>query len=270
MPERKVAIVTGASSGIGWETALELARREYAVYLAARRTDRLEALAERCRAAGGDPRIVPTDVTDQHEVEALVRSAEREFNRVDVMVNNAGYGIHARVAETTDDQMRRIFDVNFFGVFYGCKAVAAVMVRQRSGHIFNISSVIGKRGTPFNGAYCATKFAVCGLTDSLRVEMIPFSVRVTAVCPGLTNTEFFENVEGRRRRKKTSFEWLRTMQRPALVARRMVQSIGKNIPELVFTPGGKILVKISALAPRLADKMMKVYHDDIIGPVQTF
>jgi len=270
MTERRAAIITGASSGIGWETAIELAKRRYAVYLAARRTDRLETLAQRCRTAGGDPRIVPTDVTDQAQVERLVATAHSDFDRVDVMVNNAGFGVHARVAETTDDQMRRIFDVNFFGVFYGCKAVAPVMVRQRSGHIFNVSSVIGKHGTPFNGAYCATKFAVCGLTDSLRVEMIPFNVRVTAVCPGLTDTEFFGKVEGRGDRKKISFEWLRTMQTPAYVARRIAQSVGKNVPEMVFTPGGKILTKISALAPRLADRMMKVYHDDIIGPVQTF
>lgn len=270
MPDTKVAIVTGASSGIGRQTALALAGRGYVVYLAARRVEMLEDVRRLCRHAGGDGRVVVTDVADPEQVDALVRRAVDEFGRVDVMVNNAGLGIHARVAETTGEQMHRIFGVNFFGVFYGCKAVSPVMIAQRSGHIFNVSSVIGKRGTPFNGAYCATKFAVCGLTDSLRVEMLPHNVKVTCVCPGLTDTEFFDKVDGGAGKGKGSFKSLRTMQSPAHVARRIVRTVGKNRPQLVFTPGGKLLVLISALWPKLADKMMKVYHDDVAGPVQTF
>ena len=161
--------------------------------------------------------------------------------------------------------MREILDVNFLGVFHGCKAVAPVMISQRSGHIFNVSSVIGKRGTPFSGAYCATKFAVCGLTDSLRVEMQPYNVKVTSVCPGLTDTEFFDKVEGGSRRHKSSFRAVRTMQPPVHVARKIVRAIGKNTPEMVFTPGGKFLVLVSALWPRIADKMIRLYHDDLIG-----
>jgi len=270
VPDRKVAIVTGASSGIGRHTAVALAGRGYLVYAAARKADLLREVADACRQAGGEGRTVATDVADPAQVELLVQTAVGEAGRIDVMVNNAGFGVHARVAETSAEQMRRIFDVNFFGVFHGCKAVAPVMIAQRSGHIFNVSSVIGKRGTPFNGAYCATKFAVCGLTDSLRVEMIPHNVKVTCVCPGLTDTDFFDKVEGGSRRKKTSFASLRTMQPPAHVARKIVAAIGKDIPEMVFTPGGKLLVLVSALWPRLADMMMKVYHDDVSGPVQTF
>jgi len=270
MSFRKVAIVTGASSGIGRQTALALARRRYAVVLAARRVDKLQDVAGMCTEAGGEARTVRTDVADEAQVDALVQAAVEQFGRVDVMVNNAGHGVHARVAETTDRQMRRIFDVNFFGVFYGCKAVAPVMVAQRSGHIFNVSSVIGKRGTPFNGAYCATKFAVCGLTDSLRVELKPHDVKVTCVLPGLTDTEFFERVEGGTHRSKSSFEWLRQMQPAERVARRIAATVGKDKPELVFTVGGRLLIRLSAIWPRLADAMMKVYHDDMIGRVQTF
>ena len=173
--------------------------------------------------------------------------------------------MHARVHETTADQMRRIFEVNFFGVFYACKAAAPVMIAQRSGHIFNVSSVIGKRGSPFNGAYCATKFAVCGLTDSMRVEMMDHNVRVTCVCPGLTDTLFFDAVEGGSVHNKTSFARVRGVMPPEVVARKIVAAVGKNKPELVFTAGGKLLTIIAALWPGLADRIMKIYHDDLVG-----
>ena len=258
-----VAIITGASSGIGRETALALARKGARLVLAARRRAILDELAETCKAQGAaDAIAVPTDVACEEQVDALVAAAMERFGRVDVLVNNAGYGVHARAHETTTDQMRRIFETNFYGVFWGCKAVAPIMIRQRSGHIFNVSSVIGKRGSPFNGAYCATKFAVCGLSDSMRVELMSYEVRVTTVCPGLTDTPFFDVVEGGGVHKKTSFAKLRTMMPPASVARRIVATVGKRTPELVFTPGGKFLTILSALCPRLADWIMKRYHDD--------
>ena len=202
--ERKVAVVTGASSGIGSQTALALARRGYRVVLGARREDKLAAVAAACRDAGGEARAIVADVARQEQVESLVAAAVDQFGRLDVMVSNAGRGLRARVHETTDRQMRAIFDVNYFGVFYGCVAAARVMTRSRGGHIFNVSSVIGKRGTPFNGAYCATKAAICGLTDALRVEMKPYGVRVTCVCPAMTQTEFFDVMEARSRRSASS------------------------------------------------------------------
>ena len=270
MNDLKVGIVTGASSGIGAETAYALASRGYAVVLAARRQDKLQHVAQRCRQCGGQAKSVVTDVADAAQVETLVQKVIEDFGRIDVLVNNAGFGVHARVHETTPDQMQRIFDVNFFGVFHGCRAVAPVMIHQRSGHIFNVSSIIGKRGTPFNGAYCATKFAVCGLSDSLRVELKPSNVRVTCVLPGLTDTEFFEHVEGGTPRKKTSFQWLRSMQPASVVARRIAVTIGKDKPELLLSFPSRLLVFLASTCPRLTDAMMRVYHDDLRGPVRTF
>ncbi|MFW6062347.1 MAG: SDR family NAD(P)-dependent oxidoreductase, partial [Planctomycetota bacterium] len=115
MAERRTAIVTGASSGIGWETALALARRGYWVAVAARREQRLGELVDRCRQAGGEALAVPTDVTDESQVRALVDRAVSETGRVDVMVNNAGRGLFASVAETSTEEMRNVFDVNYFG-----------------------------------------------------------------------------------------------------------------------------------------------------------
>jgi len=263
MSERRVAIVTGASSGIGAETALALARRGYTVLLAARRRDRLEQVARECLSAGGQARVAVTDVSVQQQVDALVARAVEEFGRVDVMVNNAGAGLFARVHETTDEQMRALFDVNFYGVFYGCRAVAPIMMRQRRGHIFNVSSVIGKRGVPFHGAYCATKFAICGLTDSLRVEMKPYNVRVTCVCPALTATEFRVQAY----RAYVSFSTYKAPEKrtpPAVIARKIAATVGRSVPEIVFSPGGKFLCLLSALWPRAADALLKLHHDRVM------
>lgn len=261
--ERKVAIVTGASSGIGRATAVALARRGYAVVLAARRAQRLRQVAEACRAAGGEGYPLVADVARQEQVDSLVSTAA-QLGRLDVMVNNAGRGLEARVHETTDRQMRALFDVNYFGVFYGCRAAARVMARQRSGHIFNVSSVIGKRGVPFNGAYCATKFAVCGLTDALRVEMMPYRVRVTCVCPALTQTEFFGVMGGRRSDSRPLYARLRGLVPAELVGRKIAATVGKDVPELIFSAGGRLLTLLAAVSPRLTDALMKLYHDRLV------
>ena len=264
MTTRRVAIVTGASSGIGMHTALAFAKRGYAVVLAARRLEKLQEVAEACQAAGSRdaPLVVPTDVADRQQVQAMVNKAVEKFGRIDVMVNNAGFGQFGRVHELSDEQIRAIFDVNFFGVFYGCKAVVPVMRRQRSGHIFNVSSVIGKRATPFHGAYCATKFAVIGLTEALRVEMAPFNVRVTCVCPALTATEFFEKSRGGR---STQSRYVRpeSMTQPEKVARKIARTVGRRKPELVFTAGGRFLAVLGALWPAAADRIMKFYYIDL-------
>ena len=258
MPDKLVAIITGASAGIGRATALAYARQGYAVVVAARR----EALLGEV-AAGGAGLAVATDVTDPAQVDALVARALAAFGRVDVMVNNAGFGVHALVDRITDEQMHRAMAVNFYGVLYGCRAVVPVMRAARRGHIFNVSSVIGKRGSPFNGAYCAAKFAVSGLTESLRVEMLEWHIRVTLVCPGMTDTEFFDHVDGGDRSHESSFRGVRGRMSPDVVARKIVAVTGRKTPELVFSRGGRLLIYLANRWPALADKLMKLYYDDL-------
>jgi len=267
----KAAIVTGASSGIGRATAVALARKGYSLMLAARRAERLEQVAQECERAarGTGVRAIArvTDVSREEQVDALVAAAVGEFGRVDVMVNNAGAGTFGRVDETSDEEMRWIFDVNYFGVFYGCKAVAPVMIGRHGGHIFNVSSVIGKRGTPFQGAYCATKFALVGLTDALRVEMRAHNVHVTCVCPALTATEFSERTRHGQHRS-TIRRRLRRMSAET-VGRRIANTVGRRKAELVFSLGGRFLVLLSALWPGAVDAMMKHYHDEIVGKLDS-
>jgi len=274
MTDQRVAVVTGASSGIGMETALAYGRRGYAVVLAARREDKLAEVAREVRTlnrrcCGRDTAlVVVTDVADASQVRALVTQAMEQFGRIDVMVNNAGYGQFGRVWEISDAEMRDIFQVNFFGAFYGCKAVAPVMIAQGSGHIFNISSIIGRAGSPFHGAYSASKFALTGLTESLRVELRPLGVHVTEVCPALTETEFFDRVRDGEARRRSDF--LRASRKmPAWkVAQKIVARTGRYTPRLAFTAGGKLLMTLPTICPSLADRIMKIYHDDLLRSLE--
>ena len=154
-----VAIITGASSGIGRETAILLAQKGVKVTLAARREKRLEEVAGIINRLESEALVIPTDVSSQTQVERMIEKTLERFGRIDILVNNAGFGQLASIEETSPDDMREIMDVNFMGTFYATKATLPQMRKQRSGHIINISSVAGKRGFPFLGAYCATKFA---------------------------------------------------------------------------------------------------------------
>lgn len=268
--DRPVAIVTGASSGIGMETAIAFARAGYAVVLAARREERLQQAAEACRKENPDARalVCRTDVTDPQQVNALVAAAKNQFGRIDVMVNNAGYGHFGAVHELSVDDMRAIFDVNYFGVFYGCKAVAPVMMAQRSGHIFNMSSLMGKFGAPFHGAYCATKYAVCGLSDSLRIELRPYNIHVTSVCPALTQSEFPQHLRNAAARSASRI-FSRLRRKPAgPVARKIVKTTGKYKPNLIFTAGGRFICLAAALCPGLTDRLLMRFRNDLARSIE--
>jgi uncharacterized protein len=265
--DRKVAIVTGASAGIGLETALAFARRGYAVTLAARRVDRMEAVAEQCRQAGGEALVIPTDVAHGEQVRDMVARTVGQFGRLDVMVNNAGYGVFGEIVDLVEQDLRDIMEVNFFGLWHGTVAAAKVMMAQGSGHIFNVSSVIGKRGTPMHGAYCTTKFAVCGLTESARVELRPHGVWVTLVCPGMTETEFFDK-GSMARRARSSFNKYSHLMPPRVVGEAIARRAGRYKTEMVFSLGGKVLTLIAAILPRAADAMMEMYRRDLLASIR--
>lgn len=179
-----VALVTGASSGIGEATARELKRRGFTVYGAARRVDRMEGL----RAEG--IRILSLDVTDDASVSAAVETIERESGRLDVLVNNAGYGSYGAVEEVSLDEGRRQFDVNVFGVMRLTQLVIPIMRKQKSGRIINVTSVGGKIYTPFGAWYHGTKHALEGMSDALRLELKPFGIDVIVIEPGAIKTEW--------------------------------------------------------------------------------
>lgn len=184
MSRAGVALITGASSGIGEATALELVRRGFTVYGAARRVDRMAGLA-----ADG-VHVLEMDVTDDASITSGVERILREQGRIDVLVNNAGYGSYGALEDVPLEEARRQFEVNVFGLARLTQLVLPHMRAQRSGRIVNVSSIGGKFYEPLGAWYHATKFAVEGMSDSLRLELAPHGVHVIVIEPGTIRTEW--------------------------------------------------------------------------------
>ena len=188
-PIGKVVIITGASGGLGEATARHLAARGAKLVLAARRTDKLQALVAELQANGAEAMAHATDVTDAAQVQALADATLQRFGRIDVLVNNAGIMPLAPLAKLKIDEWSRMIDVNIKGVLHGIAAVLPTMTAQADGHIINIASVAGlKLFTPIGTVYSATKFAVRALTEGLRAEA-PAGVRTTIISPGALESE---------------------------------------------------------------------------------
>ncbi len=188
--EGKVIVITGASAGIGEAIARECASRGASVVLAARRIERLERLAKELESSGAKALAIKIDVSKEEDCERMVAAAVERFGRIDVLVANAGYGLRAPVAETSDGNARRLFDVNVFGLLSCCRAAVPVMRKQGGGHLILISSIAGVIPAPLSGAYCATKAAVNALGKAMRQELRQDGIDVSIICPGPVRTEF--------------------------------------------------------------------------------
>lgn len=190
--ENKVVLVTGASSGIGAALARDLARSGARTVVGARRTDRLDALAEEIRSAGGTVEARALDVTSRGSMAAFAEAALEAFGRIDVIVNNAGVMPLSLMSSLKVDEWDRMIDVNIKGVLYGIAAVLPVMNRQGAGQIINVSSIGGLAVSPTAAVYCATKYAVRAISDGLRQEND--RIRVTCVYPGVVESELAETI----------------------------------------------------------------------------
>lgn len=195
----QVAIITGASSGIGQALALQLAGQGAKVVLAARRADRLEQAAAACRHAGGEALALPTDVSNEAQCRALVEKTIQTFGRLDILINNAGLAASALFDEYSDLSLfKHTLEVNFYGAVY-CTYHAVPYLKKTRGRIAAISSLGGKAAIPYNTPYCASKYALHGFYDSLRMELHQPGVSCTVICPWWVATEFHEaqlNKEG--------------------------------------------------------------------------
>jgi len=183
----KVWFVTGCSTGFGRALAKLLLERGYRAVVTARDPAKAEDIAK-----GREDRalVLELDVTDQVEVDAATRSAEKHFGRIDVLVNNAGIGYFGAVEESDEEEVRRMFEINFFGLSRMTRAVLPIMRRQRSGHIVNISSIGGLKSFPALAYYNATKYAVEGFSESLAIETAPLGIKVTIVEPSGFRTDW--------------------------------------------------------------------------------
>ena len=253
----RVIAITGASAGIGRATALRVARDGAAVVICARRAGRLDAVAAEIAAAGGQALAVPGDVTRAADMEALVARAVERFGRLDVMMCNAGFGIAGAIDDISPDQMHKLMDINYNGTYHAARAALPVFRRQGSGHFIIVSSIVGKRGVPYMGAYAATKFAQVGLAESLRSELLGSGIHVSVVFPVSTETEFFDVMS-----RETGTPVTRAhgpTQHVDRVADAIARAIERPAPEIYPHAAARALVILNALAPGVCDRVVQRY-----------
>ncbi len=191
--QSKIILITGSSSGFGLLTAVRLAAKGHIVYATMRDLAKQNDLLEAVGKEGGAVLVRVLDVTQPHTIKAVMDEIKHKHNRLDVVVNNAGYGLGGFFEDLGDDEIREQMDVNFFGVQNVCRAVIPLMRQERSGHIINVSSIAGQTGTPALGAYNASKWALEGFSESLYQELREFGIRIVLVEPGSYPTKIFKD-----------------------------------------------------------------------------
>lgn len=256
----KPIAITGASSGIGAATALACAKAGMPVAIAARRRDKLEAVAARIREAGGRVLVVECDVSVAEDCERFIEATVKEFGSIYAVYANAGYGVEHPIHEMTDRQMRDIFETNFFGTMSTIRPALAHMMKSSQsprGHVLICSSCVAKMPLPWYGAYSATKAAQNHIARAMRLELEPMGVHVSSVHPIGTRTEFFDQVKGR-----TGVSQLvehtpdALLQSPDFVAALTVKCLRKPVPEVWTGMKGHFVrfgMAVTMFVPRVGD-----------------
>ena len=191
----KIAVVTGTSTGIGFETALALAREGYYTYATMRDTTKSQKIKELGQKENLKINVLKLDVDDENSVKTAIQKILDEKQRIDVLVNNAGWGLWGCVEDVSVDEFKAQFDTNFFSIIRLIQEVGPAMRKQGSGTIVNVSSVVGRIGFPASPAYISSKFALEGLSESLRFELAPFGIDVVIIEPGVIKTNFMKNMK---------------------------------------------------------------------------
>ena len=250
----KVVIVTGASSGIGLETALAFAREGARVVLAARTQAKLQEVVDAHPDLRERLRVVPADVTKDEDVRRLIATTIAQLGRVDILVNNAGIGMRASIAETPPDDARSLMEVNFHGPLRCIQAVLPHMRQQGVGQIVNIGSILSVVVAARNGVYCASKFALLAMSDTLRMELHGTGIEVISVLPAYTDTPFFDNMYRYGNVARMSpFQG----QHPAKVARAILRGCARHKRQVVLTVSSRIAIVLRRLSPRLLDFIVR-------------
>jgi NAD(P)-dependent dehydrogenase (short-subunit alcohol dehydrogenase family) len=250
----KVVIITGASSGIGRETALAFAAEGARVVLVARRQEVLEKLQREIVGGGGQALVVATDVTRRKQVRACMKTVRREYGRIDVVINNAGVLIPAAFADIREEDLQSMLRVNLFGALFVMQEALRAMRKQGHGSIVNVASLAGRRGIAPLGGYCATKFALVGLTEALRTELEDDSIHIALVEPGVIDTPMAHGAES-----IVGDLWPAAFNMPPeWVVWAIFAALRLRLVEISVPPGSATLEKIAALTPGLTDAVLRL------------
>jgi NAD(P)-dependent dehydrogenase (short-subunit alcohol dehydrogenase family) len=251
----QVMVITGASSGIGLATARLAASKGARVVVAAREASELQTLVDEIRNDGGQAIAVPTDVADAAAVDRLAEAAIGAFGHIDTWVNNAGVSMYGRLIDQPLEDKRRLFDTNFWGVVHGCRSAIRQM-RTRGGTIINVGSMVSDRAAPLQGAYNASKHAVKGYTDTLRMELehdgIP--IAVTLVKPAAIDTPFFEHARSYMTEEPAPPPPVYAAE---TVARAICTCAERPVRDITVGGAGRVISVMGMLAPRTTDAYMK-------------
>jgi NAD(P)-dependent dehydrogenase (short-subunit alcohol dehydrogenase family) len=240
----KVALVTGSSSGVGLETALALARDGYHTFASMRDVRKAVELEHAAKKENLPIDVIELDVDKEESIVSAIKKVVADKGRLDVLVNNAGYGQFGCVEDVSIDDFRKQFETNFFSIVRIIQEVAPIMRKQNSGIIVNISSVVGRMGLPASPAYISTKFALEGLSECLRYELGQFGIKTTLIEPGVIKTNFFNSMK---------------------VPESKIDPKYKTLTDNILA-GLKMMVEMGTAPSQVADVIIKAIHDDEILP----
>jgi short-subunit dehydrogenase len=252
----QVVVLTGASSGIGRQTAVTLAGRGAKLVLAARSEEALRDVAREIESRGGKALVVPTDVADHTQVNRLAQSAVDHFGQIHTWINDAAVSQYATVENSTPEEIEQVIRIDLLGAIWGMKAVLPILRRQNEGTIVNVSSVLGMLSVPLQSAYCAAKHGLIGFADSLRMELASEGspIQVVTVLPGSTNTPFFDHARAKLGGKHPMP--IPPVYEPTAVADAIAHVCERPQRDVVVGSASKMFVMLQRLNPWLVDRMM--------------
>lgn len=253
----QVVVITGASSGIGRETAVQFGRKGASVVLAARNEPALREVAQEIEREGGRASVVVTDVGDAKQVDRLAKAAVKQFGRIDTWVNNAGISEYASVDEMTIDEIDRIIQVDLLGTIYGVKAALPHLKLENQGTIINVASGLADRAAPLQSVYCAAKHGIKGFTEALRIELERegSDIGITLIQPSSINTPFFEHA---RSKVGVKPQPVPPVYEPRAVAEAILYAAGHPIRNVHIGAASKVLDMMQKVSPALVDRYMLV------------
>jgi short-subunit dehydrogenase len=250
-----VVVVTGASRGIGKAAAIAFAQRGCDVALLGRDIAKMEETRREVESHGVKAMVVSCDVSQESDCFSAMEKVIAQWKKIDVLVNNAGYGHYSLIEKLDTPSMEKIIRTNLFGPIWCLQAVLPSMKANKRGHIVNISTIISKRAFPHMGAYCMSKFALTGMDESLGLELKPYGINVSLVCPGYTATEFQQNaaLTGERPNLQQKLGM-----KPKTVGKAIVRAVEKNIRRTHLTIDGRLLLFVNKISPSFVDFVFSI------------